>query len=78
MRVKLACLAGALTLGLSSIASAADLPARGPVYKAPAAVPAFSWTGCYIGGFAGGAFPHNDATSRDLNGYNYGGAVGPA
>jgi outer membrane immunogenic protein len=37
-----------------SAASAADLPA--PVYKAPPAPPpAFSWTGFYIGGFAGGA-----------------------
>jgi outer membrane immunogenic protein len=32
-------------------ASAADLPAAMPAYKAPA--PAYTWTGCYIGGNAG-------------------------
>jgi outer membrane immunogenic protein len=43
---------------LAQVASAADLGRR--VYKAPPAAPppppVFSWTGCYIGGFAGGAW----------------------
>jgi len=40
---------------LSSAAVAADIPARAPAYKAPAAVtPVYSWTGCYIG--AGGGY----------------------
>jgi outer membrane immunogenic protein len=40
---------------LSSAAVAADIPARAPAYKAPAAVtPTYSWTGCYIG--AGGGY----------------------
>jgi outer membrane immunogenic protein len=39
---------------LSSAAVAADIPVRAPAYRAPAAVPTFSWTGCYIG--AGGGY----------------------
>ena len=35
-----------LSVGLSQIASAADLPVKAPIYKAPVVVaPAFSWTG---------------------------------
>jgi outer membrane immunogenic protein len=37
-----------LSVGLSQIASAADLPVKAPVYKAPVIVP-FSWTGFYLG-----------------------------
>lgn len=49
--MKLLLVAGALLAGLSATASAADLPARAPVYVAPV----FSWTGFYIGANAGGA-----------------------
>jgi outer membrane immunogenic protein len=36
-------------------ATAADLPVKAPVMRAPAAVPiAYSWTGCYIGAHVGG------------------------
>ena len=34
-------------------ASAADMAARGQVYKAPAAAPLFDWTGFYIGAHGG-------------------------
>ncbi len=39
-------------------AHAADLPAAAPAYKAPAIapMPVYTWTGCYIGGHAGGAW----------------------
>src|SRR5258708_39828599 len=54
-----------LTL-ISGSAMAADLrPARGPapVYtKAPMMAPAFSWTGCYIGGNVGGLWAKKDWT----------------
>jgi opacity protein-like surface antigen len=53
----------ALTLALTGIASAADL--RPPV-RARAYVPAFSWTGCYLGGYVGGAWSDNDTTFTDL------------
>jgi outer membrane immunogenic protein len=28
---------------------AADMPVKGPTYRAPVAAPVYSWTGCYIG-----------------------------
>ena len=65
-------------------AVAADLPARGPVYKAPAALPAFSWTGCYVGGNVGGLWLNGDWTdstgasggSHTASGVTAGGQVG--
>ena len=35
------------------------MPARAPVYKAPAAVVAYNWSGFYVGGNAGAAFQRN-------------------
>jgi outer membrane immunogenic protein len=44
--------AAALSVGLSQIASAADLPVKGPAYvKAPVAL-AYNWTGMYVGALA--------------------------
>jgi len=48
------------TLAFAGTAVAADLRAPAPV----AAV--FSWTGCYIGGYVGGAWSNRDATFSDL------------
>ena len=46
-------------------ANAADLGR--PVYKAPPpAVPAFSWTGCYIGGNIGGGWGRETASAPTL------------
>src|ERR1700756_5377092 len=47
-------------LAASGSAFAADLPAL--VYKVPVAapVPAYSWTGLYVGGHLGGAWANND------------------
>jgi opacity protein-like surface antigen len=36
-------------------AMAGDLPLKAPIYQAPAAMPAWSWTGFYVGGHIGGA-----------------------
>lgn len=64
--------------GLTTIASAADLPA---VYtKVPVAPPVFNWTGLYIGGFAGSAFADgNGVSSEAVNaiGGGYNGTVFP-
>src|SRR5262249_58661063 len=43
-------------LAAVSSATAADLPVR----KAPPVVPAFRWTGCYLGGLLGGALQGGD------------------
>jgi outer membrane immunogenic protein len=61
---------GALALaGLTLPAGAADLGAR-PIGKAPAIAPPpiFTWTGCYIGGFVGGAFAERDVLNVDVGG----------
>jgi outer membrane immunogenic protein len=74
-----------LTL-VSGSAMAADLsrPAPAPVYtKAPMMMPAFTWTGCYIGGNGGGLWAKKDWTdagvaqsSVDVSGGLAGGQVG--
>ena len=49
-------------------ARAADMPVR-PVYKAPPpVVPVWSWTGCYIGANAGGAWQKVDNALIAANG----------
>jgi outer membrane immunogenic protein len=52
-----------LTL-VSGSAMAADMrPAPAPVYtKAPMMAPALTWTGCYVGGNAGGVWAKSDVT----------------
>jgi outer membrane immunogenic protein len=54
-RVHYAWLAAVAVIGFTSAASAADLPVKAPVYKAPSVV-APSWTGFYIGANAGGGW----------------------
>jgi outer membrane immunogenic protein len=50
---------------LAAPASAADLgPPPRPLVKAPPV--AFSWTGCYVGGYLGGAGANRDAVFTDL------------
>lgn len=43
------------TVATMSMASAADLPTKGPAYAPPAAAP-YNWTGSYIGGHFGYAW----------------------
>lgn len=49
-------LAGMLSLGAVAVAAAADMPTKAPVYKAPAVVAPYNWTGCYVGANVGGAW----------------------
>jgi outer membrane immunogenic protein len=53
----------AAVMAMAGIANAADLPRPAPVYKAPPAPYAFSWTGCYVGAVAGGIFNRSNVTS---------------
>jgi len=49
----------AASVGAAHSTSAADIPARAPVTKAPAAVVAYNWSGLYIGGNVGAAWQRN-------------------
>jgi outer membrane immunogenic protein len=79
-------LVGALvgTLALGAPAFAADAPPATPVYKAPAAEPAFSWAGFYFGLQGGGIWgrsqhdgPFGEITDTfDLSGALVGGEYG--
>src|ERR1700688_716690 len=72
-RFQCAALAAVAVIGFASMASAADLPV-----KAPVAAPAYSWTGCYIGGNLGGGWTHKEFHFRaeDEGTLNVGGFVG--
>ncbi len=60
-------------LAIAAPASAADVPGRGPIYKA-APAPLFNWTGFYIGGHGG--YGWADADNLDPKGWFGGGQVG--
>src|SRR5271169_4806685 len=76
-------LLASIGVSLSTGALAADLPTR---KEAPAPVPyvaPFTWTGFYIGGYAGGSFgnvnwsgPVFSGGSSTLGGFNIGGLAG--
>lgn len=53
-------------IGVSSAASAADLPAR-TYTKAPVMAPMYNWSGCYGGGVAGGEFGRSRTISNGTN-----------
>jgi outer membrane immunogenic protein len=80
-RYTLAALAAAgIALGLVQTASAADI-AR-PVYKAPVIVPAYNWSGFYLGGNIGYGWGDLNATANGLgesfsiDGWFAGGQIG--
>jgi outer membrane immunogenic protein len=52
-------LSGVALIALMGAAHAADVPVRGPIYKAPPA-PVFNWTGFYFGGHVGYGWATND------------------
>src|SRR5262245_61403864 len=60
-------------VAIAAPVSAADYPARGPVYKA-APMPLFNWTGFYVGGHAG--YGWSDSENLDPKGWFGGGQVG--
>ena len=72
MKRTFAAAVGLIALGTSA-ALAADLPVKAPVYTPPA----FSWTGCYIGGNIGTAWTDSN-WSDSLFGLAWGGFTGNA
>jgi outer membrane immunogenic protein len=76
---------GAAIVCCGSIASAADLPTKAPVYKAPPPSLAYNWTGFYIGGNTGGGIGQKDwsfpyapgrTTSHNVSGIIGGAQIG--
>ena len=67
-----------LALGVLSVGSASALAADLPV-KAPALIPPppFTWTGCYIGGHAGGDWARSHWTYSGFHPYDSPGPAGP-
>jgi outer membrane immunogenic protein len=75
-------LAGAAVAALiAGPAMAADMPVKAPVYRAPP-VTVYNWTGCYVGGHAGGLWARKDFTlappdvSTPLGGHDVDGWLG--
>jgi outer membrane immunogenic protein len=64
----------AALIALASPAIAADM--RPPVYKAPPALPVWSWTGCYVGGHAGGLRTHQEWINQTPGGDFFGQSLG--
>lgn len=60
-------------VAMADVAAAADLPMM-PL-KAPPMPPAFSWTGCYLGGYLGGAWNGGSGATFTDQGQN--GGAGP-
>src|SRR5450759_2527561 len=88
-RLSLALLAAVSTIALTQFASAADLPVKAPVYKAPMMAPLYNWTGFYIGLNAGYSWGRQDndlvdaatgvtifSNADNLNGFIGGGQIG--
>ena len=55
-------------IAFAQLASAADLPVKTSVYKAPVAKPVYSWTGCYVGANTGYAWAHTGLVETSVNG----------
>jgi outer membrane immunogenic protein len=62
-------------LAAVDVAAAADLPVQMPL-KAPPPLRAFSWTGCYVGGYAGGGWSNSNGATFIDQGQNGVGAAG--
>jgi outer membrane immunogenic protein len=56
---RIAALATVAVTGFSFVASAADMPTKAPVYRAPMAT-TYNWSGCYIGLNAGGGWARTE------------------
>jgi outer membrane immunogenic protein len=75
---RFAALAAVAVVGFVSVASAADLPVKAPVYKAPPPARVFSWTGCYLGAQVGASRGHTDFSTSNPSFFQVFSATGEA
>ena len=61
-----ATLAAFAVMSVTSAASAADMPVKAPVYKAPVVAPLYNWTGPYIGVAGGYGWGHSNQTDPGI------------
>jgi outer membrane immunogenic protein len=64
-------LVAAFSLGVVQAASAADMPVRAPVYKAPAMAAPYNWAGLYVGGNVGLASVRNCYVYQSASNFNF-------
>lgn len=89
MKKLIAAVAAVTAFGFVGAASAADMPAKAPVYKAPMVAPLYNWTGIYVGvngGYGWGTTtgnllpvavgPSGSLNNFDINGGLFGGQIG--
>jgi outer membrane immunogenic protein len=69
-KYQIALLAASILAGATTVASAADLGRYEGGSMKDSYVPAFSWTGFYLGGHLGGAWGDLDVTDKDAYGAN--------
>ena len=62
--MKILLIAGIAFGALIAPAAAADMPLKAPPLAPPA--PVYNWTGCYLGGSAGGVWKRSDSTSISI------------
>jgi outer membrane immunogenic protein len=67
-RFQCALLAAVAAIGFASVASAADLPTKAPVYKAAPPQGMYNWSGLYLGLYAGGTWGNTDLIYFDTTG----------
>jgi outer membrane immunogenic protein len=78
-RFQCALLAAVAAIGFTSIASAADMPVKAPVYKVAPAIAAPNWAGWYIGanaGWVGSADNTITNTGTDTGTHGLGSSIG--
>src|SRR5271169_7176029 len=66
-RLHCAVLATVAAVSFASVASAADMPAKAPVYKAPIVASIYNWTGFYVGANGGYGWSTQSGTVTATN-----------
>ena len=63
-RVSLLLISAAVSVSLSQLAAASDLPVKAPIERTAVAAPPYSWAGPYVGANIGGAWSNSALTDN--------------